>query len=175
MKIDEQWECWTLWAIKIAGTYRGEEGTTPTCDQGLSRRSLRVKPPTSWAGKWKWFKTKTKQKHVHSWTKTYLPLVHRSTITYITLCWQQCVWRFVGWLEWNCADNPTHPFLIFQVPRSCQDIPRYTGIGSSIRYERVSHYDIYTRYRTSHCGGCRCYCDVHVVVFMRHRINKQYH
>ena len=32
---------------KNEGTYRGGEGTTPTCDHGLSRRSLRVKPPTS--------------------------------------------------------------------------------------------------------------------------------
>ena len=29
MKIDEQWECWTLCAIKIEGTYRGGKGTTP--------------------------------------------------------------------------------------------------------------------------------------------------
>ena len=29
MKIDEQWECWTLCVIKIEGTYRGGEGTTP--------------------------------------------------------------------------------------------------------------------------------------------------
>ena len=28
MKIDEQWGCWTLCAIRIEGTYRGE-GTTP--------------------------------------------------------------------------------------------------------------------------------------------------
>ena len=28
-KIDEQWECWTLCAIKFEGTYRGGEGTTP--------------------------------------------------------------------------------------------------------------------------------------------------
>ena len=29
MKIDEQWECLTLCAIKIEGTYRGGEETTP--------------------------------------------------------------------------------------------------------------------------------------------------
>ena len=29
MKIDEQWECWTLCEIKTEGTYRGEEGPTP--------------------------------------------------------------------------------------------------------------------------------------------------
>ena len=29
MKIDEQWECWALCAIKIEGTCRGGEGTTP--------------------------------------------------------------------------------------------------------------------------------------------------
>ena len=28
MKIDEQWECWTLCPRKIEGTYRGREGTT---------------------------------------------------------------------------------------------------------------------------------------------------
>ena len=28
-KIDEQWECWTLRAIKNVGTYRGGGGTTP--------------------------------------------------------------------------------------------------------------------------------------------------
>ena len=32
---------------KKEGTYRGREGMTPTCDHDLSRRSLRVKPPTS--------------------------------------------------------------------------------------------------------------------------------
>ena len=26
MKIDQQWKCWTLCAIKIEGTYRGEKG-----------------------------------------------------------------------------------------------------------------------------------------------------
>ena len=60
MKIDEQWECWTLCAIKIEGTYRGGK-SHDTCDHGLSRRSLRVKPPTSWAGKSKWFKKKEKK------------------------------------------------------------------------------------------------------------------
>ena len=29
MKIDEQWEFWTLCATKNKGTYRGREGTTP--------------------------------------------------------------------------------------------------------------------------------------------------
>ena len=29
MKVDEQWERWTLCAIKTDGTYRGGEGTTP--------------------------------------------------------------------------------------------------------------------------------------------------
>ena len=29
MKVDEQWECWTLCEIKTEGTYRGEEGPTP--------------------------------------------------------------------------------------------------------------------------------------------------
>ena len=29
MKIDEEWECWTLCAITIEGMYRGREGTTP--------------------------------------------------------------------------------------------------------------------------------------------------
>ena len=32
---------------KNEGTYRGER-RDDTCDHGLSRRSLRVQPPTSW-------------------------------------------------------------------------------------------------------------------------------
>ena len=49
MKIDEQWECWTLCAIKMKARTGGKRDDT--CDHGLSRRSPRVKPPTSWAGK----------------------------------------------------------------------------------------------------------------------------
>ena len=46
MKTDEQWECWTLCAIKDKGTHRGG-GRVGTCDHGWSRSSLRVNPPTS--------------------------------------------------------------------------------------------------------------------------------
>ena len=39
-------------SIGVAAIPRGRRDDT--CDHGLSTRSLRVKPPTSWAGKWKW-------------------------------------------------------------------------------------------------------------------------
>ena len=41
MTIDEQWECWSLCAIKIEGTNRGGR-RDDTCDHGLSWISLRV-------------------------------------------------------------------------------------------------------------------------------------
>ena len=42
-----------------------------TCGHGLSRRSLRVKPLTSWAGKWKWFKGKKKSVHRRTSRSSY--------------------------------------------------------------------------------------------------------
>ena len=46
MKIDEEWERWTLCATKNKGMYRGGEGT-------IQKSSLSAKPPTSGAGKYK--------------------------------------------------------------------------------------------------------------------------
>ena len=45
MKIDEQWELMLIYdrCGKNEGMYTGEKDDT--CDQGSSRRSLRVKPP----------------------------------------------------------------------------------------------------------------------------------
>ena len=45
MKIDEQWDCWTLCAIKIEGKNRGEEGATPvttTCSEAGEYKCVNI-------------------------------------------------------------------------------------------------------------------------------------
>ena len=56
MIVDEEWECWTLCAIKIEGAHRGGEGTTPVT-------SVCPEKPMRWAGKWKWWLKKKKNAH----------------------------------------------------------------------------------------------------------------
>ena len=78
MKIDEHWEGWTLRAIK---NVRGGEGTTGRCDHGLSRRrrSLTIKPRTTWGRKWQqwWFKNeKEKDKQSSTTAVAILRILH---------------------------------------------------------------------------------------------------
>ena len=52
MKIDEQWEWWTLCAIKMKARSGGKgRHLWPR----LVQKMTEGKPPTSWAGKWKWW------------------------------------------------------------------------------------------------------------------------
>ena len=73
MKIDDQWECWTLCAITNESTYRGGKGTTPVTTACPQDR-WGWKPPTSWAGrkkvKWSTKQKKTPILKTWIWTRT---------------------------------------------------------------------------------------------------------
>ena len=88
MKVDEQWECGTLWPMKTEGTYHGGKGTTP--------ETTACPEP----GKQKWDQKKKEKKKKC--------IIINTSIIHVRMCCQPRSAQ--EWVE-RCLVSPTAPQL----------------------------------------------------------------